>query len=39
MVATSKEFYDNPQKGDFVETVVTLDDAIEIVKVGGTDES
>lgn len=35
LVATSKEFWDNPQNGKYVENVVRLSDAIEIVKRGG----
>ena len=36
-VATSKEFYDNPQDGKNVSDVIEISDAIEIVKGGGTD--
>ena len=35
LVATSKEFWDDPQNGKYVENVVRLSDAIEIVKKGG----
>lgn len=35
MVATSKELYTNPQNGEYVEEVVKISDAIEIVKGGG----
>lgn len=35
LVATSKEFWDDPQNGKYVENVVRLSDAIEIVKRGG----
>lgn len=35
MVATSKEFYSNPQNGEYVEEVIKLEEAIKIVKVGG----
>lgn len=35
LVATSKEFWDDPQNGKYVENVVRLSDAIEIVKWGG----
>lgn len=35
MVATSKEFWDNPQNGEYVEYVVPTQDAIEIIKTGG----
>lgn len=37
LVATSKEFWNNPQNGEFVEAVISLDTAIEIVKEGGVD--
>lgn len=36
LVATSKEFWDDPQNGKYVENVVRLSDAIEIVKAGGS---
>ena len=32
MVATSKDFYVNPQNGEFVEEVVTIKNAIEIIE-------
>lgn len=35
LVPTSKEFWDDPQNGKYVENVVRLSDAIEIVKKGG----
>lgn len=35
LVATSKEFWDNPQNGEFVAEVVSFDTVIEIVKAGG----
>lgn len=35
LVVTSKEFWDDPQNGKYVENVVRLSDAIEIVKKGG----
>ena len=38
LVATSKEFYDNPQDGENVSDVIEISDAIEIVKGGGIDE-
>ena len=31
-VATSKEFYNNPKNGEYVENVVSLADAIKIVR-------
>lgn len=34
LVPTSKEFWNNPQNGKYVENVVRLSDAIEIVKRG-----
>lgn len=34
MVATSKEFYEDPQNGEYVANVVELRKAIEIVKDG-----
>ena len=37
MVATSKEFYDDPQNGEYVANVVELGDAIKIVKGGGVE--
>lgn len=37
-VATSKEFYDNPQDGKNVSDVIEISDAIEIVKGGGINE-
>lgn len=36
MVATSKEFYSNPQNGEYVEEVIKLEEAIKIVEGGGT---
>lgn len=38
LVATSKEFWDDPQNGKYVENVVRLSDAIEIVKRGGNSD-
>lgn len=38
MRANSKTFYDNPQKGEYVDEVVLLNKAIEIVKAGGVNE-
>lgn len=35
MVATSKEFYSNPQNGEHVEEVIKLEEAIKIVEGGG----
>lgn len=35
LVATSKEFWDDPQNGKYVENVVRLSDAIGIVRKGG----
>lgn len=37
-VATSKEFYDNPQDGKNVSDVIEISDAIEIVKGGGVEK-
>lgn len=37
MVATSKEFYNDPQNGKYVANVVELRDAIKIVKGGGVE--
>ena len=37
MVATSREFYNNPKNGEYVENVVELRKAIEIVKGGGVE--
>ena len=34
MVATSKEFWDNPQKGEYAMNVIPFQDAIEIIKMG-----
>lgn len=31
MVATSKEFYKNPQNGEYVEEVIRLEDALRIL--------
>lgn len=36
MVATSKEFYSNPQNGEHVEEVIKLEEAIKIAEGGGT---
>lgn len=36
--ANSKIFYDNPQKGEYVDFVVLLRKAIEIVKEGGKND-
>lgn len=38
MRANSKDFYDNPQNGEYVDEVVLLSRAIEIVKRGGKNE-
>lgn len=35
MVATSKEFYSNPQNGEYVEEAIKLEEAIKIVEGGG----
>lgn len=34
MRANSKAFYDNPQNGEYVDEVVLLSKAIEIIKAG-----
>lgn len=36
-VATSKEFYNNPKNGEYAENVVSLADAIKIVRGGGVE--
>ena len=35
--ATSKEFYNNPKNGEYAENVVSLADAIKIVRGGGVE--
>ena len=35
LAATSKEFWNNPQNGEYTANVVRLIHAIEIVKAGG----
>lgn len=37
VAATSKEFYEDPQNGEYVAEVIEIKDAIEIVKAGGMD--
>lgn len=35
LVATSKEFYNNPQNGGYAKEVVNLADVLTILKTGG----
>lgn len=36
-VATSKKFYNNPKNGEYAKNVVSLADAIKIVRGGGAE--
>nr|DAF32187.1 MAG TPA: bacterial xenogeneic silencer-like protein [Caudoviricetes sp.] len=39
MVATSKEFYKNPQNGEYVEEVIRLEDALRILSNRGDSDA
>lgn len=39
MVATSKEFYKNPQDGKYVEEVIRLKDALRILESRGDSDA
>lgn len=39
VVATSKEFYKNPQNGEYVEEVIRLEDALRILSNRGDSDA